>query len=230
MFTGIVEELGEVVALDVDGTRARLTVRCREVVADAVVGGSIAVDGCCLTVTSLPGDGFTADLMTETLRVTALGDLVPGARVHLERALRADGRLAGHFVQGHVDGIGTVVARDEDPSGTVVLTVWVPATVAPYVVDKGSVALAGTSLTVVDVRPEQHAGAGADHDRTGAALLRVALIPHTLAVTTFGTRQVGDRLNVEADLLAKHVARLVAQGFALPATSDVASDPPSTAP
>ena len=196
MFTGIVEEVGHVVAIEVEGERARLHVGCEEVRADAAVGDSIAVAGCCLTVTSLPGDGFTADLMAETLRATALGDLASGDPVNLERAMRPDGRFGGHLVQGHVDAVGEIVARDEQP-GTVFLSVDAPDEVARYLVPKGSVTVDGTSLTVVDV---------------DADAFRVGLIPHTLEVTTFGVRRPGDRVNLEVDVVAKYVERLVRGG------------------
>lgn len=192
MFTGIVEEMGQVRALERDDRRARLTVACTEVLEDASIGASIAVDGCCLTVAEL-GDGtFEADLMVETLRTTALGDLREGARVNLERPLAADGRFGGHVVQGHVDGVGTVVGRDAEP-GTVFLTVEAPS-VAGELVPKGSVAVQGVSLTVVDV----------DGDA-----FRVGLIPHTCEVTTLGELEPGDRVNLEADILGKYVRRHV---------------------
>ncbi|MBW3658317.1 MAG: riboflavin synthase [Actinobacteria bacterium] len=201
MFTGIIEELGCVAALDVADGHARLVVDCHTVVSDAAIGDSIAVNGCCLTVSGWPedGTGFVAELMAETLRATALGDLEVGAPVNLERAMASGARFGGHLVQGHVDGVGEVVARDEQP-GTVFLTVRAPAEVAAYLVPKGSVTIDGTSLTVVDVAD------GAD----GSATFRVGLIPHTLAVTTFGSRSVGDRVNLEADVIAKYVERMVA--------------------
>ncbi len=206
MFTGIVEELGTVLAVDVDGEAARLHVGAREVVADAAPGDSISVDGCCLTVTTLPGDGFTADLMAETLRATALGSLRVGAPVNLERAMRAGERFGGHLVQGHVDGVGQVVARAEQP-GTVWLDVHVPPEVARYVVRKGSITIAGASLTVADL--------------VGDDVVRVGLIPHTLSVTTFGGLRVDDRVNLEVDVVAKYVERLLAGGAASPYTAPV---------
>jgi riboflavin synthase len=217
MFTGIVEEVGTVLAIEVHEGHARLHLRCDEVVRDAALGDSIAVSGCCLTVTSLPtepdGGGFTADLMAETLRATALGDLEVGAPVNLERAMRADTRFGGHLVQGHVDGVGTVVDRDEQP-GTVFLTFEAPEEVARYLVPKGSVTVDGVSLTVVDV--------------PAPGRFRVGLIPHTLEVTTFGARQPGDRVNLEADVIAKYVERLLVGGADSPyrplATGPAATD------
>ncbi|MBY5163774.1 riboflavin synthase [Salsipaludibacter albus] len=197
MFTGIVEEVGTVTAIEVADGHAELVVAATTVTSDAREGDSIAVDGCCLTVARLRDDGFVADLMAETLRATALGDLAVGDGVNLERAMAADGRFGGHVVQGHVDAVGTVTGRQDDP-GTTWLSVRAPAEVAPYLVAKGSITLAGASLTVVDVT---------DHDdRT--ATLRVGLIPHTLAHTTFGRLAVGDRVNLEADVLAKYVERI----------------------
>jgi riboflavin synthase len=205
MFTGIVEEIGHVLAIDVHDGHARLHVGCEEVVVDAALGDSISVSGCCLTVTSLPpasdGGGFTSDLMAETLRATALGDLEVGAAANLERAMRADTRFGGHLVQGHVDGVGTVVDRDERP-GTVFLTIEAPDEVARYLVPKGSVTVDGVSLTVVDL-PEP-------------GRFRVGLIPHTLEVTTFGDRHPGDRVNLEADVIAKYVERLLVGGTVSP--------------
>jgi riboflavin synthase len=201
MFTGIVEEVGTVVALDLatDGSGgsgdARVTVRGPLVVSDARHGDSIAVSGVCLTVAELPGDGtFVADVMPETLHRTALGDLVPGSRVNLERAVRADARLGGHVVQGHVDGVGTVRRRTPGPRWDEVEVALDPA-LARYVAQKGSVAVSGVSLTVTAV---------------GRDWFGVSLIPTTLAETTLGEAAVGTRVNLEVDVLAKYVERLLA--------------------
>jgi riboflavin synthase len=201
MFTGIVEELGHVRSIEVHDGHARLAVACDAVLDGAVVGDSIAVDGCCLTVTTLPGEGFTADLMAETLRATALGRLDVGDPVNLERAMRADSRFGGHLVQGHVDAVGEVVAREELP-GTVFLSIRVPEHLVRYLVPKGSITVAGVSLTVVDI----------DDART----VRIGLIPHTLGVTSFGRLAVGDHVNLEADVVAKYVERLLAGGASSP--------------
>lgn len=197
MFTGIVEEVGRVAAIDVDGQHARLHIRCDDVVRDAATGDSISVSGCCLTITALPGDGFTADLMAETLRATALGDLAVGDPVNLERAMRADTRFGGHLVQGHVDAVGEVIDRREQP-GTVLVTVQPPPSLIRYLVPKGSVTVDGVSLTIVDVAEDGR--------------FRVGLIPHTLDATTFGTCAPGDRVNLEVDVIAKYVERLLAAG------------------
>ena len=208
MFTGIVEEVGTVAALERRGGVARLEVDCATVVADAAVGDSISVNGCCLTVTRRRERGFASDLMGETLARTALGDLRPGDPVNLERAVRADGRLGGHLVQGHVDAVAEVtavepqVADADDPAQQwTVMRFTLPGAVAPYVVEKGSIAVDGTSLTVMAV------------DEDGFA---VGLIPHTLAATVHGRRRPGDRVNLEADVVAKYVERLVQAGAATP--------------
>ncbi len=212
MFTGIVEEIGHVTAIDVADGHARLHIACQQVHEGTQVGDSIAVAGCCLTVTTLPGDGFTADLMAATLAATALGDLEVGDGVNLERAMRADTRFGGHLVQGHVDAVGEVVDREELP-GTVFVTVRAPSELARYLVPKGSVTVDGTSLTIVDV--------------TDDGVLRIGLIPHTLEVTTFGERQPGDRVNLEVDVVAKYVERLLAGGAGSPyVPADLASGAP----
>lgn len=209
MFTGIVEELGEVDGL-VPGDPARLRVRCRRVIEDATVGGSVAVDGCCLTITALDDEGFEADLMGPTLETTALGDHAPGDPVNLEPPVAAQGRLGGHLVQGHVDGVGEVVERRAAEESTI-LVVTAPPGVVGYLVPRGSVTVQGVSLTVIDVTPGR---AGA----TGS--FSVGLIPHTLEVTTLGRVAVGDRVNLEADVIAKYVERLLAAGAPTPYRDD----------
>lgn len=204
MFTGITEEIGTIRALERRGDAATVDVACRTVVTDVHVGDSIAVAGCCLTVTTADGDGFRADLIAETLRATVLGDLVAGDRVNLERAVRADARLGGHLVQGHVDAVGEVVAVDDVP-GTRFVTFSAPAEVAPYLVPKGSITVDGVSLTVVDTA-----------EAPGGATFRVGLIPHTREVTTLGTLAVGDHVDLEADVVAKHVHHLLAGGVRSP--------------
>ena len=197
MFTGIVEELGEVVRLERSAGAARLTVRGPLVVSDAVPGASIAVNGCCLTVTEHDAETFTADVMLESLQRTVIGDLGPGDPVNLERPVRPDGRLGGHIVQGHVDATGRITQRVSTDSWDM-LSIAVPADGIRYVVEKGSVAIDGVSLTVVEVR---------DGD---APWLSVSLIPETLARTTLGRKEPGDAVNLEFDVLAKYVERLVA--------------------
>jgi riboflavin synthase len=193
MFTGIVEELGEVEALTDLGDSVRLRVRGPLVVGDAGHGDSIAVNGVCLTVVESCDGGFTADVMRETLDRSSLGALRPGDPVNLERSLRLDGRLGGHVVQGHVDGTGTVLERTTSPHWEVV-RVSLPADLARYVVLKGSVAVDGVSLTVSALDDESFS---------------VSLIPTTLELTTLGRAAVGALVNLEVDVLAKYVERLM---------------------
>lgn len=199
MFTGIVEELGEITAVEPSGDGARITVRAPLAVSDAAQGDSISVSGVCLTVTDQGSDWFTADVMRQTLDMSTLTDAAPGRRVNLERAMAAHARLGGHIVQGHIDGTGVV--REVRPGAQWrVLRIGMPETLAPLVVDKGSVAVDGVSLTVSAVSD------------AGAAdpWFEVSLIPETLAVTTLGTRAEGDPVNLETDILARHVQRLMA--------------------
>jgi riboflavin synthase len=197
MFTGIVEELGEVVSVEhLDGA-ARITVRGPQVTADARPGDSIAVNGTCLTVTGLSGDRFSADVMAETLHRTGLGDLAPGSPVNLERSLRVGDRLGGHLVQGHVDGVGTVVSRVTGERWDVV-RITVPAGLARYLVEKGSVAVDGVSLTV--------SALGGQGEQPW---FEVSLIPATLAATTLGRVQPGAGVNLEADVIGKYVERML---------------------
>lgn len=198
MFTGIIEELGSIESMtpSPDGG-VDLRVSALKVMDGAQIGDSIAVDGCCLTVTAQGGGWWSADLSPETLRRTTLGDRRPGDPVNLERPVRAQDRLGGHIVQGHVDGVGEIAAPAPD------LAVRLPANLVRYVVEKGSVAVDGVSLTVVDV-------SDVIDDEESAGLFTVALIPHTADVTTLGRRQVGDRVNLEVDVTVKYVERLLA--------------------
>ncbi|OZM72993.1 riboflavin synthase [Amycolatopsis antarctica] len=189
MFTGIVEEIGDVVAIDQVPDAARLTVRGPLVTTDAAHGDSIAVSGVCLTVVDVAGGEFTVDVVHETLSRSSLAKVREGDRVNLERATPAGGRLGGHIMQGHVDGTGTYLARDERGMTRFAL----PPELARYVVEKGSIAVDGVSLTVAAVTAEQFG---------------VALIPTTLELTTLGARQPGDPVNLEVDVLAKYVERL----------------------
>lgn len=194
MFTGIVEELGTVEAIEDQGDAIRLTIRATTVLEDAGLGDSIAVNGCCLTVAERTDDTWTADVMQETLDKTSLYGVAPGDRVNLERAVTADKRLGGHIVQGHVDGVGQVVRRSPSEHWEVV-EVSLPDGLGRYLVDKGSITVDGVSLTVVEA---------------GAESFTVSLIPETLARTTLGHRAPGDWVNLEADILAKHVEKLLA--------------------
>jgi riboflavin synthase len=197
MFTGIVEELGTVEALDqLDGDAARLRIQGPTVTKDARHGDSIAVNGCCLTVVDVENDSFTADVMRETLRRTSLGGLGNGSPVNLERAVAAHARLGGHIVQGHVDGTGRIVRREPAEHWDVV-TIEAPPEVLRYVAEKGSIAVDGVSLTVVGV-----------DDTTST--FTVSLIPTTLDLTVLGRNQAGDTVNLEVDVIAKYVERLLA--------------------
>jgi len=193
MFTGIVEELGTVEAVEDQIDAIRLTIRATTVLEGTGLGDSISVNGCCLTVVSIDGGTWTADVMKETLEKTSMDKVQSGDRVNLERAVTADKRLGGHIVQGHVDGVGTVVSRTPSEHWEVV-EISLPTELSRYLVDKGSITVDGVSLTVVE----------AGDDR-----FTVSLIPETLARTTLGSRQPGDRVNLEVDIIAKYVERLL---------------------
>ncbi len=193
MFTGIVEELGEVAALTDLGDAARVTLRGKVVTADAGHGDSIAVNGVCLTVVHVDGETFSADVMKETLDRSSLGALRAGDPVNLERAATLSTRLGGHLVQGHVDGVATITAREPGPQWEIV-TFSLPPGLTRYVVEKGSITVDGVSLTVTGVT-----------DGT----FSVSLIPTTLALTTLGRKTVGDPVNVEVDVIAKYVEKLL---------------------
>ena len=208
MFTGIVEELGRVVRLETAEDCARLTVEAPTVTQDASLGDSISVNGCCLTVAAMHGSTFTADLMAETLTRTTLGSQAPGDPVNLERALRATDRLGGHIVQGHVDATAEVLDRSHGEHWDL-LRVGLPQEIARYVAVKGSVALDGVSLTVVDVEDAQHNAPDASPTPGAGASLSVGLIPETLRRTTLGTRRPGERVNLEVDVMAKYAERLL---------------------
>ena len=208
MFTGIVEELGRVVRLETVEDCARLTVEAPTVTQDASLGDSISVNGCCLTVADMHGITFTADLMAETLTRTTLGSQAPGDPVNLERALRATDRLGGHIVQGHVDATAEVLDRSHGEHWDL-LRVGLPREIARYVAVKGSVALDGVSLTVVDVDDAQHNAPDASPTPGAGASLSVGLIPETLRRTTLGTRRPGERVNLEVDVMAKYAERLL---------------------
>jgi riboflavin synthase len=185
MFTGIIEELGSIVS--VEGPRIRIAASL--VTEDAKIGDSIAVDGCCVTVVDQGPGWWEADISDETLKRTTFGEREPGDRVNLERPVRMSDRLGGHIVQGHVDAVGEIVDPVPD------LRVRMPRDLLRYVVEKGSIAVDGVSLTVVDVLADG---------------FTVAVIPHTTAVTTLGTKQAGDRVNLEVDVTVKYVERLLA--------------------
>lgn len=193
MFTGLVEEIGAVRAIEPRSGGARLEIDCVFVADGLALGDSVAVNGACLTVVELRPDGFAVDCVAETLRRTALGALAPGDPVNLERALRLGDRLGGHLVQGHVDGLGVVTGCDPEGEGWL-LRVGAPEDLLAFVVEKGSVAVDGVSLTV------------AARERDG---FTIALIPHTVSATTLGPGRVGGSVNLEVDMVAKYVAQLV---------------------
>ena len=191
MFTGLVQSLAEITSLVPEGPGVRLVVREPAIAANAQVGDSIAVNGCCLTVAAIDGDELAFQAGEETLARTNLGELAPGSSVNLETSRRVGDQLGGHYVTGHIDAVGTVDERHDDAEWS---TIWfhIPTNLIRQIASKGSVAVDGVSLTVVDVEAERFS---------------VALIPHTLANSTLGTRQVGDRVNIETDVLAKYVER-----------------------
>jgi riboflavin synthase len=200
MFTGIIEELGEVTAVDRVADAARITERGPIAVSDAEHGDSISVSGVCLTVIGQDAESFTADVMAETLAMSTLDDVAPGRRVNLERAARVGDRLGGHIVQGHIDGTATVLSVTDGSAWRVVRLSLDPEHAA-LVVRKGSIAIDGVSLTVSAV------GGGRED-----GWFEVSLIPETLAATTLGDRVPGDRVNIETDILARHVERMLALG------------------
>lgn len=200
MFTGIIEELGTVSAVEDRGDAVRLSIRARSVLEDVSLGDSIAVDGCCLTVAEVGDDVWTADVMAQTLALTSLSGVAPGEQVNLERAATLGSRLGGHLVQGHVDGVGELLSRTPGDHWEVV-EVSLPASLARYLVDQGSITVDGVSLTVVAVHDDRFS---------------VSLIPETLARTTLGTKPVGARVNLEVDVIAKYVERLLGDHPALP--------------
>jgi riboflavin synthase len=194
MFTGLVEEIGSIAAIAPADGGLRVAIRASVVRDGLAIGDSVAINGACLTAVELHPDGFVIDAVAETLRRTTLGDAQPGDRVNLERALAFGARVGGHLVQGHIDGTGTVVGATPDGDGRILRIDADPALMR-YVVEKGSIAVDGVSLTV------------AARDDTG---LTIALIPHTLAATTLGAERVGSRVNLEVDLVAKYIEALVA--------------------
>ncbi|MCP2299787.1 riboflavin synthase alpha chain [Nocardia amikacinitolerans] len=203
MFTGIVEELGEIVATEQLADAARLTIRGELVTSDAGHGDSIAVNGVCLTVVEVvDGDSFTVDVMQETLNRSSIGGLGKGSRVNLERAAALNSRLGGHLVQGHVDGTGTVLSRTPSENWEVV-RISLPDSIARYVVEKGSITVDGISLTVSGLGIADEPAADGNRD-----WFEVSLIPTTLSLTNLGAATVGTTVNLEVDVIAKYVERL----------------------
>lgn len=200
MFTGIIEELGTVDAFEPHTAGARLRIRCSTVLSDAAEGSSIAVNGVCLTALNIAANSFESDLAPETLRRSNLGDLKPGSRVNLERPVTPATRLSGHIVQGHVDATGELISMESLGDGNWWLNVRAPASLDRYLVEKGSIAIDGVSLTIASLEGSESGG---------EARLGIAIIPHTYAQTTLGRAHPGARLNLEVDVLAKHVEKLL---------------------
>ena len=193
VFTGIVEEVGRVVALDRNGGEAVFTIEAKQITNDLAIGASVAVNGVCLTAVTINSTRFTVEAIVETLNRSSLGDVELDSEVNLERAMAVGDRFDGHIVQGHVDGVGSITAVTPEGSGKRI-EIEPPGELIRYVVEKGSITVDGISLTVAALK---------------SASFEVALIPHTLEVTTMGERAVGDRLNLEVDILAKYVERLL---------------------
>jgi riboflavin synthase len=193
MFTGIIEELGKVSAIEQQPDAIRLTIDCGKVLSDLKRGDSISCSGTCLTAIDIDGNSFTADVMLETLKCSSLSEVKVGDVINLERAMQHETRFGGHIVQGHVDGVGEVISREKSDNWDWV-RIRIPADLMKYVVMKGSITIDGISLTVNEL----------DEDH-----IAVSLIPETLEVTTLGYKQPGDKVNVEADVLAKHIERLL---------------------
>ena len=193
MFTGIIEELGKVSAIEKQPDAIRLTIACKEVLSDLKRGDSISCSGTCLTAIEIDDEGFTADVMLETIRRSSLDGVKVGDPINLERAMNAAARFGGHIVQGHVDGVGEFVSREKSDNWDWV-KIRLPKELMKYVVHKGSITLDGISLTVNDIEDD---------------VIALSLIPETLRVTTLGYKKPGDKINVEADVLAKHVEKLM---------------------
>jgi riboflavin synthase len=193
MFTGIIEELGTVATVEVLEDSIRLGIKGSLVREDLAQGESVSVNGVCLTAAEVTPEGFIADVMLETLNRSSLSGIAEGERVNLERAMSGAGRFGGHVVQGHVDGVAEIISREPSANWEVV-KVRIPSELSKYVVHKGSITFDGVSLTVNDISGD---------------VVSLSLIPETLRLTTLGTKQVGDKLNVEADILAKHIEKLI---------------------
>ncbi|NLY10177.1 MAG: riboflavin synthase [Firmicutes bacterium] len=193
MFTGIVEEIGKVVRWQRSTQVCKLTIQCKKVLEDTNLGDSIAVNGVCLTVADLTPDSFTADIMVESLRKTSLADLPINGSVNLERALQVGGRLGGHWVTGHIDGVG-VIKEIVPEANSIWYTIELPPSLEKYMVDKGSIAVDGVSLTIA---------------KAESNMVTLSLIPHTAKITILGSKGVGDKVNIEADILGKYVYKML---------------------
>lgn len=208
MFTGIIEEKGSIKHINVTGTSGNLAVQCKKVLCGTKVGDSIAVNGVCLTVTSIQPDGFSADIMAQTVRMSSLGRLGPKSHVNLERAMAANGRFGGHIVSGHIDGTGTVIDRKQEENA-----IWFTISAEPgvlfYIVDKGSITIDGISLTVAYV---------------DESCFKVSVIPHTILETTLADTKIGDTVNLENDIIGKYVEKLLGVKMPQESSKDNPSD------
>ena len=208
MFTGIIEEIGRVRCVTIAGSSGKIAISASKVLEKTKIGDSIAVNGVCLTVISIEKDGFTADIMAETVRRSNLGRLGPGDQVNLERAMAADGRFGGHIVSGHIDGTGTIAALQKDDNA-----VWYTVRTEPkllrYIVEKGSITIDGISLTVAAVEADRFS---------------VSIIPHTAAVTILGQKHCGDLVNLETDIIGKYVEKLLRPKAEPPKVSGISLD------
>ena len=208
MFTGIIEELGTVGQMDRRPDSIKLTIQARKVLEGTQLGDSIAVNGVCLTVTSMTDSSFTADVMHETMRRSSLSDIKSGSKVNLERAMQVGGRLGGHIVSGHIDGVGHIARIAADGIARVI-TISIPKDMEPFIVEKGSIAIDGISLTVAAVEPEAFS---------------VSVIPHTAAVTLLGKKRAGDVVNLENDIIGKYVDKLLHPAAPPPVQSKLTLD------
>lgn len=195
MFTGIIEEIGRVKQIQKNDTTYAMTIEAMTILEDVHLGDSIAVNGVCLTVTTFNKHDFTVDVMPETIKSTSLATLKQGSKVNLERAMKADGRFGGHFVSGHVDGVGEIIKKERS-ANAVYYKIQIPSDLQPYVLHKGSVTIDGTSLTIFGVEEN---------------MITISLIPHTYAETILGNKSVGDIVNIECDILGKYVYQMLNQ-------------------
>lgn len=205
MFAGIVEEMGAVTSLDKTLAGTRMTILASTVMSDLKIGDSVSINGTCLTVVTKGEQDFVVEISPETLSVTTMGQLIPGAPVNLERAMKLNERIGGHLVAGHVDGVGTIRSRHQE-GNAIFFTIEAPSEILRYCIVKGSITVDGISLTINEV---------ADHS------FSVAIIPHTAKVTTLGLKQVNDTVNLESDLIGKYVERLLQERSQLPKTTPI---------
>lgn len=208
MFTGIIEELGTIEKISAKGNTLKISICAKKVMADMKLGDSVAVNGVCLTVTSFNHDTFTVDVMPETFHHTALSDFKQGTLINLERAMAANGRFGGHFVTGHVDGVGKIVKKKRNENALEV-TIRLPNKENLFLLPKGSIAIDGTSLTIFGIEGD---------------VITISLIPHTAKETILGMKQVGERVNIEFDLLAKYVHSMVAHSSPSRKKNDITTE------